>query len=57
MRNYFRSPATRATWRLMRDGFSPDFRDFGDSLMKENKSAKLGDMVSQWKEFLREELR
>jgi hypothetical protein len=40
----------------MRDGFAQDFRDFGDSLMKETKGAKPGDTLAQWKEFLREEL-
>jgi hypothetical protein len=56
VRRYFTYPVTRATWRMMRDGFADDFRDFGDSLMKETKGAKLGDMVAQWKAALQEEL-
>lgn len=56
MRNYFRAPETRATWRVMRDGFAEDFRDFGDTLMRETRGASLGDMVAQWKEALTVEL-
>ena len=56
VRIHFAAPAYRAAWRVLRNRFGADFREYMDGLLREIKVEKAFDPTSQWKTFVAEEL-
>lgn len=56
VRVHFASPAYRAAWRVLRNRFGADFREYMDDFLREIKVEKSFDPMAQWKTFIVEEL-
>jgi hypothetical protein len=56
IRFIFTYPSQRATWRLVRDRFAPDFRDFADKIMRETKASQPPAEAQVWRRYVSEEL-
>jgi hypothetical protein len=56
VRVHFAAPAYRAAWRVLRNRFGADFREYMEALLREIKVEKSFDPMSQWKTFVVEEL-
>jgi hypothetical protein len=56
VRVHFAAPPYRAAWRVLRNRFGADFREYVDALLREIKVEKSFDPMSQWKSFVVEEL-
>ena len=57
VRVHFAAPAYRAGWRVLRDRFGADFREYVDAFLREIEVETSFDPTSQWKTFVAEELR
>jgi hypothetical protein len=56
VRVHFATPSYRAAWRVLRNRFGADFREYMDALLREIKVERPLDPMSQWKSFVVEEL-
>ena len=56
VRVHFAAPAYRAAWRVLRDRFGADFREYMDAFLREIRVEKSFDPMSQWKTLVVEEL-
>lgn len=56
MRFLFTYPSQRATWRLVRERFAPNFRDYVDKLMRETKTGQPPPEPQIWRRYVNEEL-
>ena len=56
VRVHFAAPAYRAAWRVLRNRFGADFREYMDAFLREIKVEKSFDPMLQWRSFVAEEL-
>lgn len=55
LRFLFTYPSLRATWRLVRDRYAPQFREYVDGLMSETNAAQPPLDADLWRALVREE--
>lgn len=55
VRFYMTNPGMRAAWKIHRMQFAPEFRAFGDTMVKEVSVAPPRDMLAEWNALVRAE--
>jgi hypothetical protein len=55
VRFYMTRPGMRAAWKLHRMQFGPEFRSFGDGILKEVRAAPAVDTLAEWNALVRAE--
>lgn len=55
VRFYMTNPGMRAAWKLHRMQFGPEFRAFGDTVVKEVSVAPARDILAEWNALVRAE--
>jgi hypothetical protein len=56
VRTYFTAPGMRAAWILFSPQFGRDFREFGDSMLKQTRVAHAADALAEWRKLVRAEI-